>query len=43
MEYGLKTEEDNAVTLLRNNIELVKNSLTSDLLNESEKMHCPRS
>ena len=37
MEYGLKTEEDNAVTLLRNNIELVKNSLTSDLLNESEK------
>ncbi|EIY5102404.1 tetratricopeptide repeat protein [Klebsiella variicola] len=37
MEFGLKTEEDNAVTLLRNNIILVRQLLTSELLNGSEQ------
>lgn len=37
MEYGLKTEEDNAVTLLRNNIIFTKQSLASEFLDESEK------
>ena len=37
MEFGLKTEEDNAVTLLRNNIGLVKEHLTSQSLDESER------
>ncbi|MGP2696479.1 hypothetical protein [Serratia nevei] len=37
MEFGLKTEEDNAVTLLRNNIGLVKQSLASEFLEESDK------
>ncbi|HGN8815927.1 TPA: hypothetical protein ACK1ZF_003883 [Citrobacter freundii] len=37
LEFGLKTEEDNAVTLLRNNINFVKQSLTSELLDESAK------
>lgn len=38
MEFGLKTEEDNAVTLLRNNIYLVKQLLSSESLEESEQM-----
>lgn len=37
MEFGLKTEEDNAVTLLRNNIKLVKQSLMSGVLEQSDK------
>lgn len=37
MEFGLKTEEDNAVTLLRNNIDSVKQSLALDFLDESER------
>lgn len=37
MEFGLKTEEDNAVTLLRNNIDLMKQLLVSEILGESEK------
>lgn len=37
IEHGLKTEEDNAVTLLRNNISFTKLSLLSDSINDEEK------
>ncbi|HFO5518922.1 TPA: hypothetical protein ACHKAQ_005080, partial [Escherichia coli] len=37
MEFGLKIEEDNAVTLLRNNICLVKQLLASKFSKEHEK------
>lgn len=37
LEFGLKTEEDNAITLLKNNIGIVKQSLASEYLDESER------
>lgn len=36
-DYGLRTEEDNAVTLLRNNISFTKSSLRLELLGDEDK------